>query len=244
MKALLAALALACAPVALAGDVQVIVYQVEVSHKQMTALLAEGLPDAVLFTKVRGMVAAKSAAVRDTSSIRLKAGQRATIESIREIIYLTEQDPDYYRWNPKAMEELELMKKLPPEELRKKFARAILAYSFFPVLAAGERGPQFETRNVGLTLEADSDEDATAVRWALDFVSYERDTEIGRTLGLDGKPRIQRMPNFDSIRLTGDSSVAKGVAFAGTLTPVAADGSLARDRKIMVFVKADLLKQE
>lgn len=243
MKALLAALGIGSGATALAGDIQVVVHQVEVSHQQMSALLAEDLSDAALFTKLRGMVKAKSATLRDTSMLRFKAGNKAGLESIREIIYPTEYSPDSFGMNTKEQDEqqneLQRVMKLPKEEQRKYWARKILAFSLFPVVPSMS---DFETRNVGFTLEVESDEELPVLRWMLDCVSYERDTEIGRTLGLDGKPRIERMPNFDMMRWTAESTVGKGISFAGALTPVAADGSMAMDRKILIFVKADLLK--
>ncbi len=243
MKALLAALAIGLSSAALAGDIQVTVHQMEVSHEQMTSLLAEDLSDAALFAKLRGMVKAKSATLRDTSMLRFAAGGKATLESISEIIYPTEYEPDSFglktKEQEKAQNEFQRVMKLPKEEQRKYWARKILAFSLFPVMPSMS---DFETRNVGFTLEAESDEDSGEVRWMLECVSYDRDTEIGRTLGLDGQPRIQRMPNFDMLKWTGDSMVDKGVTLAAALTPVAADGSLDLSRKILIFVKADALK--
>lgn len=237
MRTLLAAFTLGSGAVALAEDLQVTVHQVEVSHQQMTTLLADGLPDRELFTKVRGMVTAKSAKLRDSSLIRLKTGQRATVESIREVIYPTEYDPDNAKWDGKER------KPLSEEELKKQqeqWRREAFAATFFPVVGGALYG--FETRYVGLTFQVDSEEDGQGLAWSVESVSQARESIMGQTLGLDGKPRVQRLPNFDSLSLTGDSPVSKGVTFAGVLTPVAEDGSLARDRKILVFVKADLLK--
>jgi hypothetical protein len=240
MKALFTILALSFVTLARAKDVQVTVYQVEVSHEKMSSLLAEGHSDAELFTKVRGMIAAKSATLRDTSLLRLKAGEKATIESIRTVRYLMEENPDSF---DQADNEFQRILKLPPEEQQKFWARALLAHSFFPVLGGWDR-ISCESRDVGYSLEVEAGEEGAGLIWWLECVSYERDTEIGRTLGLDGKPRIQRMPNFDMMSLRGDSPSTKGITLAGVLTPVAADGGLARDRKIMVFVKADILEEK
>ncbi|WP_035604325.1 hypothetical protein [Haloferula sp. BvORR071] len=242
MKALLAAFVLLLAQLAVAGDVQVTVYQVEVNQERMSALLAEGLSDAELFKKLRGMVAARTAKLRDASSIRVKSGGKGTLESNREVIYLTEYDPDSFAsLDTEREKKRQEWMKLTPEEQQKRAERALLAFSFFPVLAAMDGKPNFESRKVGMSLEVDGDP-VRGVRWSLEQVDYVRDSIMGQTLGLDGKPRAQRMPAFDSLRLNGNSTGAKGVSFAGALTPVEADGSLARDRKIMVFVKADLLK--
>jgi hypothetical protein len=244
MKVLVTLLALALSSAGLvpAADVQLAVHQIEVSHEKLSVLLAEGLSDDELFTKVRGMVKAKSAVVQDTNLIRLKADHRATIESIREIIYLTEYEPETP--DPRRQEEMEAIKKLPKEKQRNRWMSLMLAYNFLPILASVDGRPNFESRNVGLTLEVGARDDARGWRWDLEQVDYKRDTEMGRRLGLDGKAQIQRMPNFDTLKLNGDAPVAKGVVLAGVLTPVAADGSLARDRKIMVFVKADILEDK
>lgn len=209
--------------------VQVQVEFVEMSHQALTKLLYGSKPAdsnaAKLREQVQDMVGRNEAKILDTQIVVAKSGQKATTESIHEFIYATEYEP--------------------PE----------LPGSFSSEKAEPEAGPDwtlgpvptaYETRNLGSTLEIEptigDDGQIIDLRFVPEMVWHTGDVTLH-----EGKDRLDnqfhiRMPDFYTLRLnTALTCVSGKYSLAGVVSPKDDKGDTDTSRKVMVFVKCDIL---
>ncbi|MCW1925780.1 hypothetical protein OKA05_24695 [Luteolibacter arcticus] len=216
--------------------VQVQVEYIEMPHETLTDLLFMKRPtksDATELRKeVQTLVKAGDAKVLETQILTGRSSEKCLVESINEQIYPTEAVP------PKLPESVTVPDK--PAGLSPDNIKAVAA------LISGPIPTSFETRNVGSTMDVEptigSDPKYIDLRLAPELVWrngnttwYERKDALGNVAKIE-------LPDFYTIRLTTALTVTSGsYVLAGVVSPKAKDGSIDLTRKVMVFVKADVL---
>lgn len=210
-------------------QLQVQVEFVEMSHEALTKLLFLAKPKSADATELRkqvqDMVSKNEAKVLETQIIISRSGQKATSESIHEFIYPTEY-------------EITSMDEKAKEAMQK----AML--SSFPVGPAVPTA--FETRNIGSALEIEptlGEDNRTIDLRFLPEISY----HTGNTVWHEGKdtnanPFKIAMPDFHILRISTAITCINGqYMLAGVISPKDAKGETDMTRKVMVFVKCDVL---
>lgn len=203
---------------------------IELAHTDFTALMEEynsgksntrkSSNDGPLRAKLKKMIEEDEAEIIDSAVVLARSGQRAKVESILEVIYATEYDP------PDALavgkEPNDTLTLVPPNPTA------------------------FETRNVGTTVEVDpvlgADERTVDLSLSPELVYRVGDEEFGE-FNVGGSEVIPRMPLFYTMKLTTQVAMIVGeYLFAGVQSPFDMETMKAdRDRKVMVFLKTDLL---
>jgi hypothetical protein len=194
---------------------------IEVTQNRYTALLAgkhtTGNDDA-LRQKLAAMATKGEAEVVETMVCMARDRQKATAESITEFIYPTEYEPP------------EL-----PSDAGSKGADE----------PTGPAPSAWDTRHLGSTLEVeptlDEDTGAVDIRFVADVVRHVKNWVWLEWNGKHGASHVQ-MPVFHALRCNQSVVVMPGQPLlAATLTPKGQDGMPDASRKIMVFVKCDLI---
>ncbi len=208
---------------------------IEVSHETYTRLMSEGAgregiepflssDDSPLRQTLAELAKEGEARVLDTAMLIVRSGQRGKVESIHEYIYPTEFDP---------AEAFVLEKDAPP-------GTAPILGNHLPTPTA------FETRNVGTTLEVDpvlgADERTVDLNLAPEIVYLPGHSEWGDYRSRDGELTV-KMPSFYTMKVTTQVTLRAGQhCLIAAVSPHHAEtGMPERERKVMVFVKADVL---
>lgn len=198
---------------------------VELSHEAVTKLLFLSKPkssDATeLRTQVQEMVAKNEAKVIETQMITAKSGQKAVTEAVHEFIYPTE----YEQAN------------LPSDS------------KDTPQKSKGVATPlptAFETRNLGSTLEVEptigADDRTIDLRFVPEVVYHTGDTIWQEGKDAAGSSYKVMMPDIYAIRINTALTLITGkYTLAGLVSPKDAKGDTDMTRKVMVFVKCDVL---
>lgn len=211
-------------------QVQVQVEYVEMSHEALTKLLFLAKPKSSDATKLReqvqGMVSKNEATVLETQIAIARSGQKATSESIHEFIYPTEY--------------------APPQFPAHSGSDAGNAPKNFPEWSPGPTPTSFETRNLGGTLEIEptigEDYRIIDLRFVPELVWH-----TGNVTWQDGKDKFGNpfrveMPDFYTLRLNTALMTINGqYTLAGVVSPKNDKGDTDMTRKVMVFVKCDVL---
>ena len=212
--------------------VQAQVEFVEMSHEALTKLLFMAKPGSAnagkLRQQVQDMVAKNEAKVLETQIVCARSGQKSTGESIHETIYPTE-------FTPMTAEERKTQAENSNEHA------AGLTYCFSPATPTS-----FETRNVGSTLEIEPTIDETDtiidIRIIPELVWYTGNTTWHEGKDPLGNPFKLTMPNFCTLRFNTQLICKDGqYMLAGTLSPKDSKGEIDLTRKVMIFLKCDIL---
>lgn len=213
-------------------QIRVQVEFIEVSHEQLTELMFGEKPaanDVELRMQVVALVKHGKATILETMLCTARSGQKATSESIEEFIYPTEYEP------ATLPENVHVNKKEDAEAVK----------TVRRDLATGPTPTAFDTRNLGSTLEIEPtlSEDGNIID--LSFVPeivYHVGNEIwAEWKGKHGNSPIQ-MPTFYALRINTAVTLADGTPMlVAALSPKDADGHPDFTRKLMVFVRADVL---
>ena len=209
---------------------------IELSHESYTALLRESIrgnedayqpgDDNRIREAASERVKEGDARMIDTAMVIARSGQRAKVESIHEYIYPTEFDP--------ASEVRTVERDGKSEVITTRSENGL------PLAAA------FETRNVGTTLEVDpvigADNRTVDLNLAPELVYLVDHSEWGGYK--DGESEVTvKMPSFYTMKVTTQITVLAGdylLISAGS--PFDSDSGMPdRDRKVMCFVKVDML---
>lgn len=206
-------------------QVQVQMEFVEMSHEALTKLLFMAKPGRAnagkLRQQVQDMVAKNEAKVLETQILCAKSGLKATTEAIHEFIYPTEYQPPV----------------LPSVDPKK-------PDDSIPIPAGHPTA--FETRNVGSTFEIEPTIGESDDYVDLNFIP-ELTWHTGNTVWHEGKDKDGNlfkieMPNFCTLRLNTQLTCKDGqYVLAGTVSPKDAKGEIDMTRKVMIFVKCDIL---
>jgi hypothetical protein len=208
-------------------QVQIQVEYVEMSHEALTKLLFLAKPKSSDATKLReqvqDMVSKNEAKVLETQIAITRSGQKATSEAIHEFIYPTEYEPPAFSGSFEGN---------PPKNP--------------PVWSPGPTPTAYETRNLGSTLEIEptigGDNRVIDLRFIPELVWH-----VGNVAWHEGKDNLGnpfkvQMPDFYTIRLNTDLMTINGqYTLAGVVSPKNDKGDTDMTRKVMVFVKADII---
>jgi Flp pilus assembly secretin CpaC len=216
-------------------DVKHIRVQVEfidVSHELFTELMFGAKPaanDGELRKQMAQLIKDGKASVMETLLCTAISGHKATTESIEEFIYPTEYEPATLP-DKKEVKEGEGAEK--PADTRVD-------------TAIGPQPTSFEPRNVGSTLEIEPtlsfDNKIIDLRFCPEIVYHVGNEVWAEWKGKHGNSPIQ-MPKFYVLRLSTSVMLTDGhYMLAAALTPKNKEGAVDATRKLMVFVKADVI---
>lgn len=207
-------------------QVRVQVEFIDLGHDALTDLLFGIRPDGSDATKLRGrvrnLVKRKMAKVVETQIVVAMSGQKATGESIHEFIYPTEYEVA-----------------MPLDRKEKKGGQTACDPLASPTA--------FETRNVGSTLEIEAtigaDESVVDLRFVPELVWHTGDTVWAERRDPEGNVQRIQMPDFYTVRLNTALTCNDGQStFAGALSPRNERGEADVSRKLMIFVKCDVIE--
>ena len=207
--------------------VRVQVEFVEMAHKDLTRLMmdekSEKADATELRMKVQEMVDKDTAKVIETQIVVGRSGQKQTTESIHEFIYPTEYEPPV----------------LDDEKLKE-----MLKNGSFPVVPGNPTA--FEVRNVGSTLEAEptiSENDRIVdLRFLPELIWHTGDTVWNERKDELGNVYKVTMPDFYKLSInTSITCITGQYTMVGVVSPKDAKGKVDTDRKVMIFVKCNVL---
>ena len=212
-------------------QIRVQVEFIEVSHEQLAELLfAPKVPanGTELRKQLAQLVKDGKAAIVQTMLCIARSGQKATTESIEEYIYPTEYEPAELPAEPskdKDKDDNTKATRLDP--------------------AVGPTPTAFETRNLGSTLEIEPtlSENGRIIdlRFVPEIVYHVGNTVWAEWKGEHGNSPVQ-MPTFYTLRVNTSVTLADGQSMlVAALSPKNKDGVPDFTRKLMVFVKADVI---
>lgn len=212
-------------------QIQVQVEFIELSHEAVTKLLYNSKPISADATKLRDtlqeMVEKKEASVFETMMLIARSSQKATTESIHEFLYPTEYEPASGAPDAGGKTTSPTTPSIPQ--------------NIFPAVPTA-----FEPRNLGSTLEIEPTLDASGQLIDLRFVP-EIVWHTGNTSWLKGKDSLGNdfdmwMPDMYVVRLSTSLCCSNGkYHLAGIVSPKDEKGNTDLKRKMMVFVKCDVL---
>lgn len=213
-------------------QIRVQVEFIDVSHEQFTELMFGPKPpanDGELRQQVAQLIKDGKATVMETLLCTTRSGQKATTESVEELIYPTEYEPATL---PKNIH-------VKDEEAAEKAKINVRD------LATGPTPTAFDTRNVGSTLEIEptlsSDHKTIDLRLVPEIVYHLGNEVWAEWKGEHGNSPVQ-MPTFYALRLNTAVTLTEGhFMLAAALSPKSKEGIPDFTRKLMLFVKADVV---
>lgn len=205
---------------------------IDVSQEQLTELLFGEKPpanDVELRKQVGQLVKEGNASIMETMICIARSGQKATTESVEEVIYPTEYEPA----------------QLPDDSKKEKKENAEQTTPVKPAAAIGPTPTAFEPRNCGSMLEIEptlgSDNKIIDLRLAPEIVYHVGNRVWAEWKGEHGNSPIQ-MPTFYVLRFSTAVTLADGQPmFVAALSPKTKEGAVDYSRKLMVFVRADVI---
>jgi len=212
-------------------QIRVQVEFIDVSHEQLTELMFGSKPpanDVELRKQAAQLVKDGKATILETMLCIARSGQKATSESIEELIYPTEYEPAQL---PEAQSEEKKepgVTKAPQRDF-----------------AIGPLPTSFETRNVGSTLEIEptlgENNKIIDLRFNPEIIYHVGNDVWAEWKGEHGNTPIQ-MPKFYVVRLNTSVTLVDGqTMLVAALSPKNEDGFPDFTRKLMVFVRADVI---
>jgi hypothetical protein len=216
--------------------IQVQVEFIEMPHELLTDLLFMKRPTRSEATELRrevqALVKKGDAKVLETQIVTGRSGEKSLAESIREQIYPTEAEPSSI---PNAVTVPD-----KPEGLSAENIKALAA------LVGSPTPTSFEVRNVGSTLEIEptvgADGKFIDLRFAPELLWHHGNTTWQERKDVLGNISKVEVPDFYTVRLSTSLTLTPGAyALAGVVTPRSGSGAADLARKVMVFVKADVL---
>lgn len=206
--------------------VRVQVEYIELSHLELSRLLMDYKPRGTNATDLRKLVQKllekDQAKILETQIVVARSGEMATTESIEEYIYPTEYDPVID----------------PPKSDGEEKDTAFPINHCMPTA--------FETRNVGSTLEIEptigENDKMVNLRLNPEIVLHTGNVIWQEFKDQQGNVYKAEMPNFYTVRLSTAITTYTGQYYmVGALTPSDDKGKRDPSRKIMLFVKCDII---
>lgn len=208
--------------------VRVQVEFVELAHTKLTELLMDEQPETTdagpLRKKVQELVTKGEATVLETMIATAKSGQKSSSEGIGEFVYPTEYEPPALPCSPQDSKNITLAERV--------------------LMAAVPTA--FETRNTGATLEIEpvigEGNKFVDLRFMPELVWHTGNTVWQEIKGPDGNILKIQMPDFYTLRINTQIVLLAGQnQFLAALSPKNSEGKTDTTRKVMVFVKCDVL---
>lgn len=211
-------------------QVRVQVEFIEVSHETFTELMfgpRASANDSDLRAKLADLIKQQKASIMETMMCIAKSAERGKTQSIEEFIYATEYEP------PNCPTTVD------PGAAKDAPARPV------PELATGPSPSAWDTRYVGSTLEVEpfifEGGRIVNLRILPELVYHVGNEVWTEWQDVHGSAPVQ-MPTFYTVRLDCSLTVVPGQpALAGALSPKDDKGHPDPSRKLMLFVKADVL---
>lgn len=205
---------------------------IDVSHELFTELMFGAKPaanDDELRKQMVQLIKEGKASVLETFLCTAKSGQKASTESVEEFIYPTEYEAATLPDKTEAKE---------GEEAEKPTANRIDK-------SIGPQPTNFEPRNIGSIMEMEptlgADQKSIDLRFCPEIVYHVGNEVWAEWKGKHGNSPIQ-MPKFYVLRLNTSVTLTDGhYMLAAALTPKNKEGFVDASRKLMVFVKADVI---
>lgn len=214
-------------------QIRVQVEFIDVSHEQFTDLMFGAKPpanDGELRKQLAQLIKDGKATITETLLCTARSGQKATSESIEELSYPTEYEPATL-----------------PETIHVKGADGTdkTEQGNRPDPSTGPLPTAFDTRNVGSTLEIEpilrDDLKTISLRFVPEIVYHVGNEVWAEWKGEHGNSPVQ-MPTFYAIRTNTNVTLAAGhYMLTAALSPKSKEGVPDFTRKLMVFVKADVI---
>ncbi|MEM9236235.1 MAG: hypothetical protein AAGB14_05605 [Verrucomicrobiota bacterium] len=204
---------------------------VEVSQQDYLELMGmprKGADATPIRKRLQHMVAKGEAKVVETGMVVCRSGEKATAESIGERIYESEYEPSGLSAFPNAG----------------LLDHSVRSTGFFPLI---QRTPtSFETRNTGHTIEVAPNIGAwnrvVEIQLVPELVHQVGEAVHFEDLDVGGQKHQIRYPIFSKHSVnTGVTCIDGQYHLLSTVTPTGADGELDPSRKLMIFVKCDIL---
>lgn len=213
-------------------QIRVQVEFIDVSHEQLTELMSAPKPaanDAELRKRVGQLVKDGKATILETMLCTGKSGQRSETESIEEFIYPTEYE------TAELPEEIQAEDKQDSEKAEA--TRRESAIALTPTA--------FETRNIGSKLEIEptlgSDNKIIDLRFVPEIIYHAGNKVWAEWKGKHGNVTVQ-MPDFYTLRINTAVTLIDGQPMlVAALSPKNQDGFPDFTRKLMIFVRADIV---
>jgi len=223
-------------------QIRIQVEWIEVSHAQYTDLLSgdqRSSNHGPLRAELGRLIKTREAKMVESMQVVTRSGQRAKSESVQELIYPAEYSLEtpaesVEPTNTPAEEGTEA----EPGEDEQEKAPASPSGMIFPTA--------FETRNVGATLEVDPvlDEDGRTIDLSLapEIIYHVGDAHWGTARSVAGSEVEIKLPTFFSMKATTAATLIDGeYTLLATSTPPGEDGKVDPSRKVLVFVRAQIL---
>lgn len=199
---------------------------IEVPQETMTELLhgpKTSANDTELRATLQELLKTEKAKMLETQLAIAKSGQRAKSESIHEFIYPTEYEPPEF---PTIVPDDGQAQPIAPD--------------WSPATPTA-----FETRNIGSILEIEPtlsfDSSTIDLRFSPELIYY-TGNEIWTEVTRDEDTYQIQMPNFYTIRITTGVTLITGQPLlAAAASPKNDKGNADFSKKILIFVKADVL---
>ncbi len=216
-------------------QVQVTMEFIEVPQAEVTRLLYKeklGKDGSKLREELQKSVDAQKANLYETMMVVARSGQKATVESIREVIYPTEVEPS----------------RIPNEvKVDKEVVNNMENIRALAALVAPNTPTAFETRNTGGTLEIEptigDDNQIIDLRIVPEIVFETPWRRWNVRKDVLGNESAIEMPYFYSIRTNTALTVADGMPqLLAVFTPKGADDKPDPTRKLLAIVTADIVK--
>lgn len=203
---------------------------IEVPHETLTRLLLqprEGADDSGLRRELAKLAEEGKATVVETMLCTARSGEKALTESVKEYIFPTEWEPAEI---PAEIHTTESGEKVKTDGKKH---------------ATGPTPTSFETRHLGSSFEINPTLGESGkiidLRFQPDLVYHVGNETWAEWKGEQGDASV-RMPTFYTLRLTAGATLMDGKPLlVAALSPKGEDGFPDFKRKVMVFVRCDVL---
>lgn len=223
MRFIFGILMLLTCPVWAGSIIRVRLEYIETVAEDLSSVISHKSPYGFLLEKLKSGKASRY----NTELLLARSGETATVESILEITYPTESDPDDYQWSASPLDYSQFILPLPSPYFNRP-----------PIPVA------FETRNTGFTLEiqpVESQRGFIDLRFSAEEVGLQRVDIIMPHQDDFGRADIA-MPVFESNRSNlGLTLIPDQPQLVSTFSPRREDGSAHPTRRILLFVTASPL---
>ena len=202
---------------------------IEMPHEAMTELMKKprtSTNDSDLRAACEKLIEKKEAKVLETMSLVAVPGQSATVESVSEHIYATEYEP---------------AEVLLPKAAKSEDANV----AGIPTTVTAPNPTAFDVRKLGSTLEVEAMIDHSSKIIELRMMptlTYLTDFEIWAEWKSDQTEVTTKMPRYYELGLkTGTTLLPGQPQMVAVQSPKDQEGNTDHTRKIMLFVRADIL---
>lgn len=205
---------------------------IEISQRDLTRLMMEEKSTRTDATDLRmivqKMVDTNEAKIIDTQMVVSRSGQKSTTESRKELIYPTEFEP---------------VKNLPPVEGEQASEKTPKVSS---ICLNPATPSSFETRNVGSSFEVEpyigENDKIIDIRILTQYIWYTGNTIWHESKSTDKNAYKIETPEFYLVSIdTSITTITGQYVLVGIVSPKDAKGQADPDRKVMAFLKCDVL---